>query len=215
MLDKSVKRAEKKIETLIEHSKVEDVFKRHERLEQIRQSMPEVVKASTQPKAAAPKIETAEDFARAYPPGSKVFAATIGRDGVIQSVPNNKGEVAILSNSMRLMVHWQQIRPPQQAVNPTVEIIRKAGEVASPLDQDRIVDLRGLQMDEALRHLEDQLDNAVVHQESRVKVVHGHGTDTLKKGIRNYLSRSMYVKKWKAGTPETGGDGVTWVESKD
>ncbi len=215
MLDQSVKRAEKKIETLIEHSKVEDVFRRHERLEQIKQSMPEVIKASTQPKAATPKIETAEDFGRAYPPGSKVFAPSIGRDGVIQSLPNSKGEVAILSNSMRLMVPWTQIRPPQQAVNPTVEIIRRAGEVASPLDQDRSVDLRGLQMDEALRHLEDQLDTAVVNEESRVKIVHGHGTDTLKKGIRNYLSRSIYVKKWKAGTPETGGDGVTWVEIKD
>ena len=215
MLDQSVKRAEKKIETLIEHSKVEDVFKRHERLEQIKQSMPEVVKASTAPKTAPLRIETAEDFARAFPPGSKVFAPTIGRDGVIQSVPNGKGEVAILSNSMRLMVPWTQVRPPQHAVNPTIDIIRKAGEVSSPMDQDRAIDLRGQQLDEALRHLDDQLDNAVVHQESRVKIVHGHGTDTLKKGIRNYLSRSIYVKKWKAGTPETGGDGVTWVEIKD
>jgi DNA mismatch repair protein MutS2 len=46
-------------------------------------------------------------------------------------------------------------------------------------------------------------------------VIHGHGTDTLKKGVRSYLSRSIYVKKWKAGTPETGGDGVTWVELRD
>jgi DNA mismatch repair protein MutS2 len=215
MLDQSVKRAEKKIETLIEHSKVEDVFRRHERLEQIKQSMPEVIKASAQPKAAAPKIETAEDFARAFPPGSKVFAPSIGRDGVIQSQPNSKGEVAILSNSMRLMVPWNQIRPPQQAVNPTAEIVRRAGEVTSPLDQDRNVDLRGLSSDEAIRHLEDQLDTATLNQESRIKVVHGHGTDALKKSIRNYLSRSIYVKKWKAGTPETGGDGVTWVEVKD
>jgi DNA mismatch repair protein MutS2 len=212
MLDQTVKRAEKKIESMIENSKVEDVFRRHERLEQIRQSMPEIVKASTAAKTSIQRIETAEDFTRAYPPGSRVFAGSIGRDAVIQGTPNAKGEIPILSNSMRLMVPWQQLRPPQQAVNPTAEIVRRAGEVTSPLDQDRVVDVRGQSVESAIARLEEQLDTAVVNQEGRIKVVHGHGTDTLKKSIRGYLSRSAYVKKWKAGTPESGGDGVTWVE---
>jgi DNA mismatch repair protein MutS2 len=118
----------------------------------------------------------------------------------------------VLSNSMRLMVPWQQLRPPQHAVNPTAEIVRRAGEITSPLDQDRVVDVRGQSVESALALLEEQLDTAVLNQEGRIKVVHGHGTDTLKKSIRSYLSRSAYVKKWKAGTPESGGDGVTWVE---
>lgn len=212
MLDQAVRRAEKKIETLIEHTKVEDVFKKHERLEQIRHNMPEIIKASTAAKPSAPKIENAEDFGRSYPPGTKVFAPTLGRDAVIQSTPNSKGEVAILSNSMRLLVPWGQLRPPVQAMNPTTDIVRKVGEISSPLDQDRTVDLRGQSLEDALHVLEEQLDTAAVNHEDRIKVVHGHGTDTLKKGIRNFLSRSVYVKKWKAGTPETGGDGVTWVE---
>lgn len=212
MLDQAVRRAEKKIETLIEHTKVEDVFKKHERLEQIRHNMPEIIKASTAAKPSAPKIENAEDFGRSYPPGTKVFAPTLGRDAVIQSTPNSKGEVAILSNSMRLLVPWGQLRPPVQAMNPTTDIVRKVGEISSPLDQDRTVDLRGQSLEDALHMLEEQLDTAAVNHEDRIKVVHGHGTDTLKKGIRNFLSRSVYVKKWKAGTPETGGDGVTWVE---
>jgi DNA mismatch repair protein MutS2 len=70
-------------------------------------------------------------------------------------------------------------------------------------------------MEEALRLLDTQLDTAALGSESRIKVVHGHGTDALKKGIRAYLSRSVYVKKWKAGTPESGGDGVTWVELRE
>lgn len=212
MLEQVVKRAEKKVESLIENSKVEDVFRRHERLEQIRQSMPEIIKASTAPKTGIQKIETADDFGRAYPPGSKVFAASIGRDAVIQGTPNSKGEVPVLSNSMRLMVPWQQLRPPQQATNPTAEIVRRAGEVISPLDQDRVVDVRGQTTEQAIALLEVQLDTAVLNQESRIKVIHGHGTDTLKKSVRSFLSRSAYVKKWKAGTPETGGDGVTWAE---
>lgn len=215
MLELAVRQAEKKIETMIEHSKVDDVFRRHERLEQIKNEMPEIVKASSVPRNPTQMLETAEDFAKAYPPGSKVFVSTIGRDGVIQSVPNAKGEVAILSNSMRLMLPWSQLKPPHQASNPTAEIVRGKGELSSPLDQDRTLDMRGQSLEEALRQLEVQLDTAVLNQEARIKIVHGHGTDTLKKGLRNYLSRSVYVKKWKAGTPETGGDGVTWVELRD
>lgn len=213
MIEAALRKAEKKIETLIEHSKVEDVFRRHERLEQIKHEMPEVIKASTAARAAGPaKIDSPEDFARAFPPGSKVFAPSIGRDAVIQGVPNAKGEVAVLSNSMRLMVPWAMLRPPQQASNPTTDVVRRAGEVSSPMDQDRVLDFRGQNLDAALETLEIQLDTAAINQESRLKIIHGHGTDTLKKGIRGYLSRSTYVKKWKAGTPETGGDGVTWVE---
>ncbi len=215
MLETTVKRAEKKIDTMIEHTKVEDIFRRHERLEQIRQEMPEIVKASPRTPAAITKIESAEDFTKVFPPGSKVFVTTIGRDGVVQSTPTTKGEVAVLSNSMRLMVPWTQLKAAQHAANPTVEVVRRAGETASVLDQDRNVDLRGKHMEEALTQLENQLDTAVLNQEARVKIIHGHGTDTLKKGIRNYLSRSAYVKKWKAGTPETGGDGVTWAELRD
>ena len=215
LLEQAVRQAEKKIEGMIEHSKVDDIFKRHERLEQMKATMPQIVKASAPPKTTAPRIETAEDFARTFPPGSKVFASTIGRDAVVQGTPNAKGEVAVLSSSMRLLVPWTQLKPAQNASNPTVELVRRAGEVSSPLDQDRSVDVRGRSVEEAVRLLETQLDTAALNQESRLKVVHGHGTDVLKKGVRTYLSRSPYVKKWSAGTPESGGDGVTWVEIKD
>lgn len=216
MLEQALKRAEKKIETMIEHSKVEDVFKRFERLEKIKHELPEVIKAAPKSQAAAPRIETVEDFMKAYPSGSKVFAPSIGRDAVIQGQPNAKGEIPVLSNSMRLTVHWTQLKPPHQAANPTLDVVRRAGEVASPLEQDRVVDLRGLNVESAIQQLETQLDTAALHDEGRLKIIHGHGsTDALKKGVRNYLSRSHYVKKWKAGTPETGGDGITWAELKE
>lgn len=216
MLEQAMKRAEKKIETMIEHSKVDDVFKRFERLEKIKSELPEVIKATPRTTASVSRIETLEDFMKAYPAGSKVFAPSIGRDAVIQGQPNGKGEIPVLSNSMRLMVHWTQLRPPHQASNPTLDVVRRAGESASPLEQDRVVDVRGQTVESAIQQLESQLDTAALHDESRIKIIHGHGsTDALKKGVRSYLSRSHYVKKWKAGTPETGGDGITWAELKE
>ncbi len=215
LIEKAVGKAEKKIQQLIEQGQADDVFKKHERLLKIKTEMPEIVRAQSggQAQRVTKKIETAQDFAEAYPAGSRVFAPSIGRDGIVQSAPNQKGEVTILSQSMRLSVLWNQLEPPHNSLNPTQNLIRQAGLPGSTqLSSDRQIDVRGRTLDDALLKIEEDLDKAVVNQEGRVKIVHGHGTDTLKKGIRNYLTRSVYVVKWFAGTADSGGQGVTWVE---
>jgi DNA mismatch repair protein MutS2 len=131
MLEQSVKRAERKIDQLIEKTKVDEVFRKHENLERIKFQLPEVVKASTKTVSSPVKIETAGDFSKAYPPGSKVFVPSLGRDGVIQGVPNARGEVPVLSNSMRLMVAWDQLRLPNQAQNPTFNVARRAANISA------------------------------------------------------------------------------------
>jgi DNA mismatch repair protein MutS2 len=80
------------------------------------------------------------------------------------------------------------------------------------VDAIRTLDIRGKTVEDSLELLEVELDQASVKKEDRIKIIHGHGTEALKKAIRAYLSRSLYVKKWKAGSPDQGGDGMTWVE---
>lgn len=215
-LERSVKKAEKKIDELIDHAAVQDIFRRHERLQQIKQELPEVVKASSAT-TKRPKIETVEDFEKIYPPGSLVHIPSINQDGVVQGKANSKGEIPVLSHSsMRLFVHWQQLRPPQSLQNPTQSIVRRTSGVTVTLqDTERVIDVRGKSVEDAIGTLETQLDAAALNNEERVKIVHGHGTEALKRAIRAHLSRSIYVKKWKAASPETGGDGVTWAELKD
>jgi DNA mismatch repair protein MutS2 len=214
-MDRAVKKAEKKIDTMIDNAAVEGIFKRHEKLAQIKNELPEVVKASQQI-AKRPKMETAEDFEKIYPPGTIVFIPSIGQEGVIQGKANAKGEIPVLSNSMRLTIHWQQIKPPQSMQNPTQAIVRRSSGVQVTLqDSERVIDVRGKSADDAIGILETQLDAAALGGEDRVKIVHGHGTEVLKRAVRSHLSRSVYVKKWKAGPAETGGDGITWAELKD
>ena len=214
-MSRAVKKAEKKIDDMIDHAAVSDIFKRHEKLQTIKHDLPEVVKSS-QVQAKRPKMESAEDFEKIYPPGSVVFIPSVGQEGVIQGKANNKGEIPVLSHSMRLFVHWQQLRPPQSMQNPTQSIVRRSSGVTVTLtDAERVIDVRGKSVEDAIGQIEMQLDAAALNDEDRVKIVHGHGTEVLKRAVRAHLSRSVYVKKWKAAPPETGGDGVTWAELKD
>lgn len=209
-LAKTLKKAERKVDEAISHAKVDDAFKRHRSLQEIKYQLPEIVKAKP---IHTGGIESAEDFAKRFPTGSKVYVPSLNQDAIVQSTPNSKGEVLVLSNSIRLQLPWQELRPPGKAPNPTAQLVRKSSAFTVALNEDeRLLDLRGKTVEEALEELEIALDKAAQVREDRLKIIHGHGTEALKKAVRTYLSRSIYVKKWKSGAGEGGGDGITWVE---
>ncbi len=210
-LEKTVRKAEKKVDEEMQKVKAADTFTKHRQLQEIKFQLPEIIKAKNIDRGLA--AETPDEFAKRFPPGSKVFVPTLNQDGIVQSTPNSKGDVAILSNSIRLHLSWQDLKPPGKAQNPTSQLVRESSGFSVPLsNEDMSLDVRGKTVEEALEELEMTLDRAAGRQEDRVKIVHGHGTEALKKAVRAYLSRSIYVKKWKAGSQENGGDGITWVE---
>jgi DNA mismatch repair protein MutS2 len=216
-LEKTIQRASKKVDDEIAITLASSALEKHRKLQEIKYNMPEIIRG---PKVEANQnsvqIKNADDFSARFPPGTKVFVQTLNQDGIIQSTPNTKGEVMILSQSIRLQLHYTELKPAQKSSNPTSQLVTRSGTSygggTSFLNEDRIVDLRGKTVTVALEDLETALDQAILQKEDRIKLIHGHGTEALKKAIRTFLSRSVYVKKWKAGNSESGGDGVTWVE---
>ncbi|MGE3760075.1 MAG: Smr/MutS family protein, partial [Pseudobdellovibrionaceae bacterium] len=212
LLSKELKKAQTKVEEMIAQAKVENVFKKHTALQEIKMELPEIIKAPAGP-VFSQGLQSADEFTKRFPPGTKIFVPSLSRDGVVQSEPNNKGEVLVMAGSIRMYLPWQDLKPPQKADNPTAHAVRRATPFSVALHEtDRTLDLRGKTVDAAIEELESILDQASTHKEDRIKVIHGHGTEVLKRAVRTYLSRSMYVKKWKAGAPDQGGDGMTWVE---
>lgn len=212
-LSQALKKATHTVDEAIATVKAGTTLDKHRQLQEIKYNLPEIVKAKPSQNAPPAQIQSSEDFARKFPPGSKIFVPTLNQDGVIQSAPNARGEVLVLSQSIRLQLPWTELKPAVKAANPTSQLMRRSGHSqVSFVDTDRTLDIRGKTVEEAISQLETTLDRATEQNEDRLKIIHGHGTETLKKSIRTYLSRSVYVKKWKAGNAETGGDGVTWVE---
>lgn len=212
-LAQTLKKASSQVEEAIATASAGTLLDKHRKLQEIKFELPEIVKAKQVVPANPYAVQSPEEFGEKFPPGSKTFVPTLNQDGVIQSRPNTKGEVLVLSQSIRLQIHWSELKPAHQAQNPTSALARRSGQVqVTLLGADRTLDLRGKTVSDALAELENVLDLGTAQSEDRMKIIHGHGTEVLKKSIRTYLSRSVYVKKWKAGTPETGGDGVTWVE---
>ncbi len=81
-------------------------------------------------------------------------------------------------------------------------------------DISNTLDMRGMRVEEALDELENYLDKASLANLSPVYLIHGHGTGALKSAVREFISTSPYVAKFRAGEDAEGGDGVCVVDIK-
>ncbi len=83
-------------------------------------------------------------------------------------------------------------------------------------DADKIpeneVHLRHLTVDEALLKLDKYLHDAFMTGLYQVRVVHGKGTGTLRRVVKETLAKHPLVKSYRLGVYGEGGDGVTIVE---
>lgn len=76
---------------------------------------------------------------------------------------------------------------------------------------DNTCDLRGLRADDAVSMAITFLDRSLNENRRVCFLVHGHGTGALKEVIRRELTQSPYVRYFRAGHRNEGGDGVTVV----
>ena len=74
------------------------------------------------------------------------------------------------------------------------------------------INVIGQTVEEACFVIDKYLDSCVLNGLSKVRIVHGKGTGTLKKGIHKFLKTHPHVKSYRLGTFGEGEDGVTIIE---
>jgi len=73
----------------------------------------------------------------------------------------------------------------------------------------------GMTVDEAIDRVSRFLDDTMVTDVSQVRIVHGHGTGALRKGLQAFLKTHPLVEKHYPAPDNQGGGGATIVELKD
>lgn len=74
------------------------------------------------------------------------------------------------------------------------------------------IDIRGKRAEEALQIVQEFIDDAIMVNASRVKILHGKGDGVLRNAIREYLNTIDLVTSAKDEHVEMGGSGITVVE---
>lgn len=164
---------------------------------------------------AAPAPEAEAEPAVNLTPGTRVFVKTMGRNGTIVEVLVKKQQVAVDFGGARILVAQSALRAP--APESTGGGARyKPGPKAQGRDDenpirtvDTTCDLRGMRADDALSTAETFLDRALGEDRDTVFFIHGHGTGALKTALRKFLKDSPYVRRFREGHRDEGGDGVT------
>jgi len=89
-----------------------------------------------------------------------------------------------------------------------VTVTAQRGEGGAP-DELNVI---GMTVEEATGRLDKFLDDAVLANRSQVRIIHGHGTGALRKGIGTFLASHPLVEKHSFETEERGGKAITVVE---
>lgn len=147
--------------------------------------------------------------------GAKAIIKELDQDVTIDSLPDKNGNMKILVGNLKSTINIKKLA---KSLKRQKDIIKKKINISeSKFVIERInmspkIDLRGFRIDEAIADLEVFLDKASMVGLSPIEIVHGHGTGQLRIAIRDYLSDSPYVAKFRQGEDNEGGNGVTIVD---
>ena len=149
--------------------------------------------------------------------GDKVHVFSLSMDGIVQSLPDNKGNISVQMGILRSFVSIEDCEILDEAVITTPTIKRTSKGKVSMNKSSTIrpeINVLGKTVDEAVAILDKYLDDAYLSHLPQVTIIHGKGTGALRTGIQNYLKKLKYVKSYRAGSFGEGEMVVTIVEFK-
>ena len=71
------------------------------------------------------------------------------------------------------------------------------------------LNLIGQRVDDSLDETDRFLDRSLLEGKQAVRIIHGFGTGTLRKAIREHLRKHPAVRSFRPGAENEGGDGAT------
>ena len=148
--------------------------------------------------------------------GDRVMIKELNQQVEILSLPDKSGNLYIKMGMIKTKVKKDRLAVfnPELAQKVNLPNYSKESFTLKKYDVSNTLDLRGERVEEALDNLEAYLDKASLANLSPVYVIHGHGTGALKSAVRDFVSTSPYVAKYRVGEDAEGGDGVCVIDIK-
>ncbi len=161
--------------------------------------------------------------------GTRVIVGAIGVEGVVIELHGKQAEIDVKGKRLRAPI--RDLRPSTSSGRPEALERRAIGKAerseSQPARVKVSVDLQpregsrsevnviGCTVDEAIARVEKFLDQSTVSDEQTIRIIHGHGTGQLRRGLAAFLKEHPLVAKFDLAPTNQGGGGVTVVELKD
>lgn len=144
--------------------------------------------------------------------GDKVSLLKHNMIGVISELSDKTAKVITehftfnLDKSELVLVQESLIKPVQNLIK--VQLIEKASNFVSTLD------LRGQSAMDALRMLDEYMDQALIANIKEIKILHGKGSGALRKSIHQVLKKNKFIENYSHPEEINGGQGLTIIQFK-
>ena len=150
-------------------------------------------------------------------PGARVRVRGFSKPVVLRRIDGSSAEIE--AGPLRMKVAIDEITsveaeaPSSKTAAPSSKLqsvtVTAQGSGGAATDEINVI---GMTVEEATERLDKFLDDAALANRAQVRVIHGHGTGALRKGIGTFLSSHPLVEKHSFETEERGGKAITIVE---
>ncbi len=150
-------------------------------------------------------------------PGAKIRVRGFSKPVLLRRMDGSSAEIE--AGPLRMKVALDEITGVESAApSPksslpaaklqSVTVTLQRGEAAAS-DEINVI---GMTVEEATDRLDKFLDDAALAHKARIRIIHGHGTGALRRGIGEFLASHPLVEKHSFETEERGGKAITIVE---
>ena len=146
--------------------------------------------------------------------GDRVYIRGVSQAVEVISPADDHDRVEVLLGTMRAKIPVYQLERKAEGHNvpvPQGVHLDRAPRKESVKSSNAELDLRGMRVDEALSHVDEALNDAVLDGTGFIRMIHGKGTGALRRAVREYLGGHPLVMSAEDGEGP-GGDGVTVAE---
>lgn len=147
--------------------------------------------------------------------GMNVYITNLSQYGTIISNVNKSNQVQVQVGSAKMMIDLANLVKsnvsPTKSSKLTSTSSYKTNKAKTAVTEINVI---GYNVEDAIFTIDKYLDDCYLAKLNTVRIVHGKGTGTLRKGIHNFLKTNSHVKSFRLGTFGEGEMGVTVVELK-
>ncbi|MCB9288502.1 MAG: endonuclease MutS2 [Lewinellaceae bacterium] len=153
-----------------------------------------------------------EDKRETIEVGDFVKLRTGGATGTVESIDRNKAVVTM--GQMRMTIKLRDLQHARAPLEVQSTRSVQADMAAQAAGFESKLDIRGMRYDEALKVVEDFVDQALISNTNHLQIVHGKGNGVLRKAVRKKLKEYNVPMDIRHPEQQQGGDGVTLIEIK-
>lgn len=199
------KEMENLIRELRENKKIEDAKEKAKELRAKRETVGKQVSDLREDIYYAPQPKDEKPIEE----GDFVRLRAGGATGQVEMIDRKSATVIV--GDLRLQVKLRDLEPAKDQLS-----IRRDRSVSSSLSATATfsnkLDVRGMRYEEVLATTEAFVDNALMANADQLRIVHGKGSGTLRRAVRQKLGEYNHSFKLSHPPREMGGDGVTIVD---